>query len=481
MEDTRVHALDYLKVFQRRKWWFIAPVVASIIVGALLVQFLPKEYRAAATLAVAAPAVSPNLVNPAATLDNQERQRALSQQLLSVPILARVAKEEGLGDSTNERQLDALRAGIDVSVPDPLANTNEPRKLDAFIVSFGTSDPARAQRVANRLVTVFVDENSKSRAESAEDTSMFIAAQLQASQERLGELESRVRVAKEGHMGQLPEQTPANLSTLAGLRQQLEANATSLRGEQDRLTMIERQIEGMQQGPAGVTLLPPGGNAAAFQPPETRVLTLERELAAARMLYTSKHPEVQRLEEDLAAARASAAADRQRPASDRLASLQTDPAYRQLAADREMARLRVRDLQRAQTDVHRQIAMYQARVEAAPRVEQQLTAVQRDYELEKQQYAQLSEKLNTASMAEQLARSHRGEQFTVLYPAGLPTRPTKPIPWRVMLMAIMAGVCLGGAAAFAREYLDRSVHDVHDLKDEFDLPVLGEVGRIQPV
>ena len=124
--------------------------------------------------------------------------------------------------------------------------------------------------------------------------------------------------------------------------------------------------------------------------------------------------------------------------------------------------------------------MYQAGRSRA-RVEQQLTAVSRDYELEKQQYSHLSEKLNTASMAEQLARSRRGEQFTVLYPATLPTQPTKPIPWRVMLMAIMAGVCLGGAAAFAREYLDRSVHDVHDLKDEFDLPVLGEVGRIQPV
>jgi capsular polysaccharide biosynthesis protein len=50
-----------------------------------------------------------------------------------------------------------------------------------------------------------------------------------------------------------------------------------------------------------------------------------------------------------------------------------------------------------------------------------------------------------------------------------------------MVISMMVGVCLGGGATFAREYLDRSVHDVHDLKDEFDLPVLGEVGRIQPV
>jgi polysaccharide chain length determinant protein (PEP-CTERM system associated) len=450
------------------------------VVGLLLVQFLPKEYKSSATLAVAAPVVSPNLVNSASTLDNQDRLRALSQQLMSAPILARVAREEGM-DSSDEKRQAKLRRGISISVPDPVATVNEPRRLDNFIVSYSDEQPLRAQRLTNRLVNVFIDENSKSRAANAEDTSMFIAAQIQASQERLNELEADVRKAKEAHMGQLPEQTQANLSTLSGLRQQLEANATALRGEQDRLTMIERQIDGMQQGSQTITFLPQGVNPVQFQAPETRVLALQRELAAARTLYTDKHPEVQRLEEDLAAARAGAAADKQRPASDRMAQLQLDPIYRQLAADREMTRLRVRDLQRAETDVRRQIGLYQARVEAAPRVEQQLASVERDYLLEKQAYSKLSEQLNAATMQEQLERGRRSEQFTVLYGANLPTEPTKPVPWRVMLVSILAGLCLGGAASFAREYLDRSVHDVRDLKEEFDLPVLGEVGRIQPV
>ena len=48
-----------------------------------------------------------------------------------------------------------------------------------------------------------------------------------------------------------------------------------------------------------------------------------------------------------------------------------------------------------------------------------------------------------------------------------------------MLIAIAGGFCLGGALSLGREYLDRSVHDVRDLKDEFELPVLGEVTRIQ--
>ena len=179
-------------------------------------------------------------------------------------------------------------------------------------------------------------------------------------------------------MGRLPEQTQANLSTLGGLRQQLEANATSLRAEQDRLSMIERQLDAMKQGNSDGALMARGG-----LPSESRVMALERQLAETRANYTEKHPEVQRLKEELESAKRDAAADHAKPSSDRLAQLQLDPSYRQLMTDREMARLRIKELERSGSDAQRQISMYQARVEAAPMVEQQLSTVQRDYDLEK--------------------------------------------------------------------------------------------------
>jgi len=482
MEETpRVHALDYLNVFRRRKWWLIVPIVASIVIGLVLLKVLPKEYKATATLAVAAPVVSPNLINQGTQLDNQERLRALSQQLVSAPILSRVAQEEGLGDSTDERLIARLRSAISISVPDPVAQVNEPRRLDAFLVAYGDPQPARARSVANRLVNVFVDESSKRRTANAEGTSAFLSSQLQASQKRLAELEATLRTAKESYMGQLPEQTQANLSTLSGLRQQMEANATSLRGEQDRLSMIERQLDGVRQGSADVIFVPGANGSTQAQTPESRVILLDRQLAEARAMYTAKHPEVQRLEEEVRSARQDAQAERNKPVSDRMAQLNLDPTFRQLTADREMSRLRIRDLQRGEGDLRRQIGTYQARVEAAPRVEQQLSAVQRDYDLERQQYSELSSKLHAATIAENVERNRSGEQFTVLYAATLPTEPTKPVPWRVMLIAVVAGICLGAGATLGREYLDRSVHDVRDLRDEFQLPVLGEVTRIQPV
>jgi polysaccharide biosynthesis transport protein len=483
MEDAHVHALDYLSVFRRRKWWLVAPIVASVGVGVALLRWLPKEYKGTATLGVIAPGVSPNLVGQSAPLDNSERMRAFSQQLLSAPVLARVAREERLASgSPDDKLISRLRSSVTITVPDPVAQTNEPRKLDTFLVSYADADPARAQRVTNRLATVFIDETSKTREEQAEHTSAFISAQLQTSQQRLTEIEARLRRAKESHIGQLPEQTQANLQTLSGLRSQLDSNATALRSEQDRLSMIERQIENQKQGLNEILLLP-RGNAAQVDTtasaPEARIATLQRELAAARATYTDKHPEIARLQEELATARREAVAERTKPAADREAMLQGDPNYRQLVADRELGRLRIRELQRAESDIRKAIGVYQARVESAPMVEQQLTSVNRDYELEKAQYSELTRKLREATMAETVEHNRRGEQFTVLYPAAYPTEPTKPMPLRVMLLSIVGGIVAGAALTFLREYLDRSVHDVRDLRDELDLPVLGEVTRIQ--
>src|SRR5262249_7452743 len=148
--------------------------------------------------------------------------------------------------------------------------------------------------------------------------------------------------------------------------------------------------------------------------------------------------------------RKEAAADRQRPEQDRLAQLEADPAYRQLVGDREMTRLRVRELQRSGTDVQRQIALYQSRVEAAPMVEQQLAELQRDYDLEKQQDGDLWSKLRGATIAENVERTRGGEQFMVLSPAAMPLEPTKPIPLRVMLIAVLAGIGLGAALTLGR-------------------------------
>ncbi|MCC7106596.1 MAG: hypothetical protein IT307_15775 [Chloroflexi bacterium] len=473
MEHVPAHALDYLSMIRRRRWWFAIPLLLAIGAGAALLRILPKEYESTTTIGVTGATVAPNLIHQSALLNNEERTRALSQQLLSRDILARVVEEEGLrSGGATDADISRLKGAIRLRVAEPVAGTSE-RRLDAFILSYTDRDPARAQRVANRLVNVFVEENSRVRTTLAESTSAFLAAEVQAKQTQLAEMEARLRQSKENFLGSLPSQMEANLETLAGLRRQLETNATALRSQQDRLTMIEQQISAVEEGSAE-------SQAGAFEAtPESRVFDLEAALAEARRAYTDKHPEVIRLQNSLEAAREAAAAGRMQPPANRHAQLLRNPSYRQLTSDRDQTRLAINELRLSDVAVRRQIGEYQARVEAAPRIEQQLASVQREYDRAQAQYHDLAGKLDAARTAENVARNGDGEQFAVLYAATLPGTPVKPIPWRVMLIAVMAGLCLGGGAALGREYLDRSVHSARDVIDEFDLPVLGEVAHIR--
>jgi protein tyrosine kinase modulator len=489
MDEPRFDPLDYVSVFKRRKWWFIVPVVLSLLIGGLLVWQLPRTYQAATTIAVSAARVAPMGLG-SVEIAQQERMRAVSQQLLSRMVLERTARLEHLDqDKSIDAAVNRLRGGISVSLPDSITpsqpgspatqlSPDQKAQLDSYQVRFVDSSPEDAQRIVNRLAQVFVEENSRSREVIAADTSQFIEAQLRASETRLKGLEERLRGMKETFMGRLPEQTNSNLALVSAMQRQLESATTATRGEQDRLSMIERQIEGLQQG-ADDTVAATNGTPSGTA--QSRVLALRRELAAAELSFTEKHPEIIRLKDEIATAEKAAAAERARPASDRMAALNANPEYRQLIKDRDTTKMRIAESQRQQAAIAGQITQYQGRVEAAPRVEQQLVSLQREYDLERASYGDLTQKRQTALLNEELQRKQGGEQFAVLVPAGLPSEPFKPKPVRVMLMAIAGGLVLGGAFAFGREYLDRSVHDARGLRDEFDLPVLAEIPRIDPV
>lgn len=454
------HVLDYLSVVRRRRWWLVLPIVAALAAGAALLEVLPKQYRASVTLGVVAPSVSPTLVTQSALFDQQERIRALAQLLLSERVLMRVVEQEGLGTGEPaQHHMWSIRNAAKLSLPEPVPGTSgEPRRLDMVVLSYTDSDPVRAERIANRIAAAFVEESTRTRTVSAETTASFFAQQLERSRARLVELEQRVRNAKEAFTGRLPEETAANAQALSGVRQQLATQTTSLRLEQGKLALIERQIDARRQEAAkGVAPTRTGASAVS-----ERVMTLQRELAAARATYTAKHPEIQRLEIELRSALEEPAPAPETIAAAAPALLQQDATYQQLLNDRDTTTLTIRELEHAIAVTNGQISEYSARMVSAPMVEQQLASLWREQELAQKQYSDVSAKHEAAKLAENVALSGDSEQFMVLDPARRPSAPVSPIPARVMVLALLVGLCLGAAAALAREYLDRSVHSAHE-------------------
>ena len=483
MDQQSFHPLDYLSVANRRKWWFVVPLIACIAIGAAVVAVWPKKFLSKAAIGMQSPTLSPDLLRGVTSMDPAERQRAVQQLLLSPTVLERVIREEQINPTKPAADValwlrDNLARNIEVPPTLGLNGRADPtRGIDLFYIGYTDRDPVRAQRITNRVATVFVEENSKFQTTRAENSADVVEQQVAASQAKLNELENKLRGKKQNYVGQLPEQIGANVQMVNGARSQFESISMQLRAEQDRLSLIEGQLDQMRQG-TGVESVT-SASIAATQAAQNRVNDLESQLSSARALgYKDKHPEVERLQEEIKQARANVSASKVQQPSNREEMLKADPIFRQKLQERDMARLHIRELQNASASAQRQIGMYQSRVEAAPVVEQELASLERDYSAEKSRYAELTTRLSNARVAEDVARKQGGERFSVLYPANLPDTPIEPQPLKIMALAAVAGLVLGAVAALGREFLDRSVYDSRALQTEFEVPVLGEIPRI---
>ena len=99
MENTPAfHPLDYVSVLKRRLWWLVVPLVVAAVVGTALIAFLPREYRASATMGISLPALSSQALGQAQRVTTDERRRIISQTLMSDAVLERVVRDEGMAN-----------------------------------------------------------------------------------------------------------------------------------------------------------------------------------------------------------------------------------------------------------------------------------------------------------------------------------------------------------------------------------------------
>jgi succinoglycan biosynthesis transport protein ExoP len=324
---------------------------------------------------------------------------------------------------------------------------------------------------------VFVEENARAQTVRAENSAEVLQKELADSQAKLSDIENRLRAKKQTHIGQLPEQIPANVQILNGARSQLDSLSIQIRSEQDHLTMVEGQLDAMRQGAGAEGMT--SSTMAATQAAQKHVDDLQAQMASDRALgYTDKHPDIIRLQEEIKVAKADLAATKVDQPANREEMLKADPLYRQKLQERDMARLHLKELQTASASAQRQIGAYQSRVEAAPAVEQELTSLNREYEQEKSRNSDLNARYQAARSAESVAKNQGGERFSVLYPASYPDSPIEPQPLKIMAIALVLGVMLGAAGALGREFLDRAIYDTRAQQNEFAVPVLGENPRI---
>jgi capsular polysaccharide biosynthesis protein len=96
-------------------------------------------------------------------------------------------------------------------------------------------------------------------------------------------------------------------------------------------------------------------------------------------------------------------------------------------------------------------------------------------------YNDLLKKRDSSAMATDLERKQEGEQFRILDPANLPSKPSFPNRLLFALGGFGGGLAFGLGLAYLLEMRNTSLRTERDVEFFLQLPVLAMVPSIEPV
>jgi polysaccharide chain length determinant protein (PEP-CTERM system associated) len=335
-------------------------------------------------------------------------------------------------------------------------------------------------QVANKLASLFIEENLKVREQHAIGTTQFFADELQRVRTVLETQEKAVTEFKHQYLGELPGQQEANQRALDRLQLQVQAAQEAIESAGTRRGLLMQQLSMLP------TESPPQTNTEIIANPLGQQLVQRQEaLAEMQGTFTDDYPDVSRLKQEIARLQAQMTTETR---SHTPTVIQTRPVDNASAGLRwriqeelQQIELQIQRLQREQANSRTHIAEYEQKIANSAQREQALMVLTRDYESTRQDYASLLERQMRAKLAENLEKRQKAEQFKVLDPARSPTRPWKPDRLKLFMMGLVLGLGVGGGAVFLAEYQDRSFRNSAELKQYTALPVLATIPLMMTV
>jgi polysaccharide chain length determinant protein (PEP-CTERM system associated) len=457
-----------LDTWRRRKWLALI-IFASVVSGAVtLSRSLPNLYRAAATVLAERQQVSEAFVRPSVTAEVETRLQTIREDVMSRTRLTDlIVRFELYPELRQKVPLDAIvgrmRRDIQLELKGVESALSGRASTISFTISYGGALPYTVARVANELARMYVQENTKIREGQASRTAEFLKAQLADARRELDAHEQRANEFRSSHLGELPQQVQTNLASLERLNMQLRLNG------ENQIRALDRR-ERLEQQRAGAISARP---SVAASPESDRLSKLKQQLDELRGHFTDAYPDVVRLRDEVATLSAKVAghAPAESPAA---APAAPAPSESVLEVDSELRSLK--DEERA---LREGIAGYELRVDSAPRRQQQLQELSRDYETTKERYETLLKRYEEAQLAESLEQGEKAEQFRILDPALPPRDPVAPNRLQILFLGVVLAIGLSIGAVLVAERLNTSFHTIDEVRALVGVPALGRVPLIQ--
>jgi polysaccharide chain length determinant protein (PEP-CTERM system associated) len=461
--------LRALEILRRRKLVALvvfATVLASAVTFAL---YLPNLYRATAVVLVERP-VSETFVRPAVTGELESRLHVIKQEILSRARLTELITRFNLYPELRkggqiDAALDQMRRDVVVEPTGPEMLSGKIKTV-AFNLYYTGERQETVAEVANAIANFYVEKNDAIRSTEAVQTTHFLKSQLDEAKKELDEHEGRLRAYTSAHNGELPQQVDMNLATLERLNTQLR-----LISEQQIRTLEQRQRL-LETIPGSATFARPSApDAAGSETLEQKKL----DLSQLEARFTSKHPDVVRLKQEIAALEATKGKPTAAP-EDAVAAGQARGRAQILAnLDGELEKQK-----REEGAVRASIAATEARLNSLPARQQDYASISRDHQVAQERYNSLLTRLGEAQVAESMEADKSGERFRIMEAAIPPADPSAPNRVRLMMMGFILALVMAFIAVLAIEQFDTTFHSVDELRQFTKIPVLAAIPRIHP-
>jgi len=524
--DEQVLTLeDYLAILRRRKWQLIVPMLLLSVIAVLAALLIPATYRSSATILIERQEIPDDLVRTTVTGYADQRIQVISQRVMTTANLSKLIERYNLYPEIRAKEsinmaVEEMRKRIQLNmisadVMDPRSGRPQEATI-AFSLAFEDASPTVAQKVTSELVSLFLSENLERRTAAANEATSFLKAEADRLGQQISTLEARLAEFKEKNGDNLPELMSLNRELMMRTEERLRDNTQSKRTLEQQAIYLESELAQLSPTvarPSGASLdgyleqlqaqyvrikekyspehpdriqmereiasLQQMTGDAGTAPIEARLADLNKELASLRKRYSDDHPDVVALRRSIDSTKSQLAKSRKAARNgDTLADASNNPAYVQLLAKLDSTRIEIDSLTKAHAQLEQQLAQYEERIKAAPKIEQEYRALTRDYENASRKYQEVREKSLQAELAQALERDRKGERFSLIEPPLVPEKPFKPNRLAIMVLGLMLSIAGGVGNLALREGLDKGLHGPRAIQSVSKTPLLALIPRI---
>ena len=465
MEESIMSPGEYLAIVKQRKWSLVLPAAAILVLAAAVAFLLPPVYRSEATIFIEEQEVPQEFVASTVTTYAEQRIQAIHQRIMSFTPLQKIINDYGLYPDmrdkyTTEEIVEKMRSDttlepINTEIVD--RRTGRPATATiAFVLAYEGRNPQKVQRVANVLVSLFLEQNLKERVQQVEETSSFLEAEIARIKKELSEMESRVAAFKEKHINELPEMMQVNMQSLNNLERSIESLYQQISSLKERESYFQSQLAHL--------------NPSLANESRIRLEELKLQLVALTRRFSDEYPDIKKTRAEIVELEKKLAAAPSGPGG-----LPDNPAYISMSAQLASVRAELASVKEQRAHLQAEAVEYQRRMTASPAVEDEYNDLISARQSIQAKHDDLVAKLMEAKVARGLEKGQKGERFTLMEAPRLPEKPYKPNRLLILLVGLVLGIGTGVGTAALRELSDMSVRSADRLSRLTQLPILARV------